>query len=119
MEPIKPTVTPEEVAVNPLVSGLNSPVLSQGLLKGFVAVMGIAASLVGLQVAEPDVAAMLPEKLFQGAKILVALGAALAPLFPGWRQKADVAGKEAAAKVVTVSDAAAVLSEIPKPEKTE
>ena len=119
MEPIKPAVTPEEVAVNPLVSGLNSPVLSQNLLKGFVAVMGIAASLVGLQVTDPDAAAMLPDKLFLGAKLVMALGAVISPTFAGLRQKADVAGKEAAAKVVTISDAAAVLSETSIPEKKE
>ena len=85
----KPAVTPTEVASNPLVSGLNSPVLGPTLLKVLITILGVAASLLGFKAASPGLASILPEQVYQVAGVISAIGAAIATASPGLRQKVD------------------------------
>lgn len=82
-------VTPVEAAKNPLVSGLNSPLIGQTILKILVGLIAAAGSLVALKAGSPTLASFLPDQVYTVASIVTALGTALAAASPGLREKID------------------------------
>lgn len=100
-----PVVAPAEVESNPLLSGLNSPVLGQHVWKVIGIAVAIAASIVGLQETSPELLAGLPPLVTKAAHLILALGTLAGIASPGIRQKQALpapasveAGKAAEAK---------------------